>query len=376
MSARYVTIVLAGGLSSRMKDQFKPLLPLGETTITGHIISTFQSVGADVFLIVGHRQEEIRASLKTQDVTVIYNPDYEKGMFSSIQTGIRKLCMEHRAFFILPVDIPLVRPATIKRIMDTAAEYPDNIIYPTFTGKRGHPPLIPSKLIPDILGWRKNGGLKAVLKAKEKLALDITVPDSNILFDVDTPDDYATLLKRFQRYEIPTDEEGDVILNDICKVAPEKIHHSLKVADVAVAIAQALDAAGHKVDIELVRIAAKLHDIAKGQRKHDIEGGKILRELGFGKVGDIIAVHSDLAGGNTSLSLEAKAVYLADKFVAGEKLVSLEKRYSLANRRFGVTPEIEAAIAGRLKVARNVKLELESLLGQSLESVIAGETLR
>ena len=77
-----------------------------------------------------------------------------------------------------------------------------------------------------------------------------------------------------------------------------------------------------------------LHDIAKGQRKHDIAGGKILRELGFGKVGDIVAVHSDLAGGNTRLSLETKIVYLADKLVEGERLVSLEERYRSSRQRF------------------------------------------
>jgi hypothetical protein len=162
-------------------------------------------------------------------------------------------------------------------------------------------------------------------------------------------------------------------LSDICKVPPDKIRHGVKVAQVAVAIGKALDTAGHRVDIEAVRTASILHDVAKGQRQHDIAGGKILRELGFGKVGDIVAVHSDLAGGNTSLSLEFKVVYLADKLVEGESLVSLEERYDSSKRRFGVTPEIQAAIDGRLKVAQGVKRDLETLLGRDLESIIAAD---
>jgi putative nucleotidyltransferase with HDIG domain len=225
-------------------------------------------------------------------------------------------------------------------------------------------------MIPLITGWRESGGLKAVLDAQDKLAWEIPVPDGNILFDIDTPEDYAALLERFRCYEVPTDEECDVILNAICKVAPDRVRHCHKVAEVAAAIGQALDAAGYRVNIEVVRTAAILHDIGKGQRQHDIAGGKILRELGFGKVGDVVAVHSDLAGGNINLPLEAKIVYLADKFVLGEKLVSLEERYSAANRRFGLTPEVEATIAGRLKVAQDLKSKFEGILGRPLESII------
>ena len=371
MNAYYAAVILAGGLSSRMK-QFKPLLPLGEATITDHVIATFLSAGVDVFLVVGYRQDEIRAGIKKRDITIVYNPDYEKGMFSSIQAGIRRLQPIHQAFFIIPVDIPLVRPSTVKRILDAGAEQPDNVIYPVFAGHRGHPPLIPSGLIPNILEWQKNSGLKAVLKSQEKLAREVPVADSHTLFDIDNPEDYHRLLERFQRYEVPTDEECDEILNTICKVAPDKNRHCFKVAEVAAAISRALNTSGVKVDTEVVRMAAKLHDIAKGQKKHDIAGGNILRELGFGKVGDIVAVHSDLAGGNTRLPLEAKIVYLADKLVEGESLVSIEERYRSSRQRFGLTPEIVAAISERLRVALSVKQDFNELLGYPLEKVISG----
>lgn len=81
--------------------------------------------------------------------------------------------------------------------MEAEKENPGKIIYPTYDGKRGHPPLIPSRLLPGILGWRKNGGLKAVLKSYEKLALEVPVPDSFILLDIDAPEDYQELLKRY-----------------------------------------------------------------------------------------------------------------------------------------------------------------------------------
>ncbi|MFA5308475.1 MAG: DVU_1551 family NTP transferase [Dehalococcoidales bacterium] len=371
MNARLAAVVLAGGFSSRMK-QFKPLLPLGADTVTDRVISTFLSAGADVYLVAGYRHEDILAGVKSRDITFIYNPDYEQGMFSSIQAGLRRLKPEHQAFFIQPVDIPLVRPATIKKLMAAAAENPGHIIYPAFGGKRGHPPLIPSALIPAILAWQGGGGLKAVLDTQEKTAREVAVADGSILLDMDTPQDYQKILERFRRYELPTDEERREILYTICRLPAERIKHCLKVAEAAAAIARALNTAGYSVDTEIVHAAAGLHDIAKGQPKHDIAGGEVLRGVGFGKVADIVAVHSDLAGGNTALPLEAKVVYIADKLIRGEKPVSLEERYSLDNRPFEVTPEAAEAIKERLEAAKKVKKELEDILERSLEEIIDG----
>jgi putative nucleotidyltransferase with HDIG domain len=369
----YAAIVLAGGLSTRMQ-QFKPLLPLGEETATDHVIDAFLSAGVDVSLVAGYRHDDIIAGIKKRDIDIIYNPDYEKGMFSSIQAGIRQLRPEYQGFFILPVDIPLVRPATIKRLMEAAVKNPDKIIYPTFAGKRGHPPLIPTTLIPTIMGWDKNGGLKAVLDSQERLALEVPVADSYILLDIDTPEDYKFLSERYRRYEVPTDEECHEILHTIFHMAPDRIKHCQKVADAAAEIGRAFGMMGSTPDIELIYVAALLHDIGKGQKQHDITGGKILQELGFDKVGDIVAVHSDLAGGNTKLSLEAKIVYIADKLIQGERQVSLEERYRSSRERFATTPKIEAAINKRLKVAQKVKMELEKTLGHRLEIVISGYT--
>jgi molybdenum cofactor cytidylyltransferase len=368
VNARYAAIILAGGFSSRMR-RFKALLPLDKATITDHVIAIFQNSGIEVFLVVGHRREEIKQGITARNITIVDNHDYRKGMFSSVQAGIRLLSKGHQAFFILPVDIPLVREATVKCLVDAAGKHPENIIYPVFRGKRGHPPVIPSSLISAILGWNGEEGLKGALKSLDRLALEIPVADSNILFDVDTPADYQELLRRFQRYDLPSDEECEVIYTDICKVTPERVRHCYKVAATAVAIGQALNAAGKNIDLVLIRKVAILHDIAKGQSKHDIAGGNILRELGFGKVGDIVSVHTELAGGNTNLPMESKIVFLADKFIEGERQVSLEERYGNVNRRQGKTPEIEALVMARLKVALYVKQEFEKILGCPLENI-------
>ncbi len=352
-TGRYAAIILAAGFSSRM-GALKPLLPLGDETVADHVIATFLDSGADVFLVVGWRRDEITTGIKNREITIVENPDYEQGMFTSIQAGVRKLAPRHGAFFVMPVDIPLVRPATVARLMAESARHPGKIIYPVFGAARGHPPLLPACLATAITHWPGGGGLKALLEAHEGTALNVAVPDGNILFNLNKLEDYQALLERFRRYDIPTDEECGVILNDIAGTPPEVQRHGMKVAEVALKIGRALELAGERLDLEAIRMAALLHDVVKGQPRHDSAGGELLRGLGFGPIGDIVAVHTDLLEGEAEASLAAKVVYLADKLVAGERLVSLEERYRSSRERFSPTPEIEEKILRRKKRAIQV----------------------
>ena len=369
MKSGYAAIILAAGFSSRMQ-QFKPLLAVGEETITDRVISIFLQNRIEVFLVVGWQKNEVRAGINNLNIMVVENPDYRQGMFTSIQAGLRHLNPGLEAFFIMPVDIPLVRPSTIKRLLNSAKEHPDKIIYPVFGKLRGHPPLIPSGMIPTIMQWKKPGGLKAILDLHEEIALEVKVPDSNVLLDIDTPEDYKILLERFQHYAVPSVEECEVILSDVCAVTPEVRRHCTQVSKVACAIGEALLQSGKNPDLEVIRAAAMLHDIAKGQMEHDSVGGQMLREMGFSKIGDIVAMHTDLPKGNIDLSLESKLVYLADKLVKGETLVSIEERFQSSNHLFGLIPEIASNISRRNSDALNIKHEIEHLLGSSLETVI------
>ena len=361
----YAAVVLAAGLSSRMGD-FKPLLLVGGETLIDRAASIFLANQVDVILVTGWRKDELSAGIKTRDIILAENPDYRQGMFTSVKAGIKRLEPSHKAFFILPVDIPLVRPETIQRLLLEAEKCPGQILYPVLGSRRGHPVLIPSSLAPVISNWPADGNLKAVLNSRSDISREVKVPDRFILFDMDTPEDYRALLAGAGKYDIPSKEEIEEIFQSFSTADPDRRRHCEKVAETAVQIGRRLQEAGHTLDLDLVEAAAALHDIAKGRPKHDIAGGEMLRGMGFGRVGEAVGVHSELAGGNTGLSLEARVVYLADKFVQGDRVVTIEDRYSITGRRFAVTPEVEAMILERRRVALQVKQDLESMLGGPL----------
>ena len=204
----YLAIVLAAGFSRRL-EPFKPLLPVGGETMADRVLAVFMKSGVEVCLVVGWRQAELRAGIKNRGIAIVENPDYQQGMFTSVRAGLRCLQDRHKGFFIMPVDIPLVQPSTIGRLLAAAAEHPDSIVYPVSGGRRGHPPLIPSGLAPAIMNWQGEGGLQAFLMAHEEIALEVKVPDKNVLFDVDTPEDYRALLKRLRRSAAPAQDERE-----------------------------------------------------------------------------------------------------------------------------------------------------------------------
>jgi CTP:molybdopterin cytidylyltransferase MocA/HD superfamily phosphohydrolase YqeK len=361
-------IIPAAGYSSRMK-QFKPLLTIGGDTLTDRVISLFSRYEIDIFLVTGWQKEKLLAGIRNTGIRIIENPDYASGMFTSIQAGVKRLDTNYQGFFVLPVDIPLVRPSTIRKLLENFQPQSRDILYPVCLNKRGHPPLIPSNLIPEILNWNGQGGLKAVLQRNEDKAREIEVADENILLDLDTDEDYALALELFRRYSIPSNKEQAAIL-DICRVDPARRRHCLKVAEIADCIGKALIESGHGLDLEIVRAAAALHDIVREQPRHDETGGKLLTEMGFKEVGDVVCVHTFLDQKPSGLELESEVVYLADKFVQGDQVVSLEQRFQISLQKHAVTPTIEERINQRKQRAYAVKRELEEMLQYPMERLL------
>jgi CTP:molybdopterin cytidylyltransferase MocA len=187
-------LILAAGMSSRMGQQ-KALLTIGGETIIERLVSVFHQNDVKVFIVTGYHGQYIVQALKNQEVTVVENPNYELGMFTSVQAGVRALQPAIEAFFVMPVDIPLVKSETIKSLINEHNQNPGKIIYPVFGGTRGHPPLIPGNLVTVIVNWSKDGNLRDVLISYSNPALEVEVNDKGILIDIDTLEDYESLLK-------------------------------------------------------------------------------------------------------------------------------------------------------------------------------------
>ncbi len=371
MKTRVTAIVLAAGYSSRM-GKFKPLLPLGETTVLERVITLFRDARiSDIRVVVGYRREELLPLLGKMRVSYVVNHNFHAGMFSSVVAGVESLEESVDVFFILPVDIPLIRPWTVRLLFRAYEEGEGKIIHPCFGGKRGHPPLISVCLADQITAWSGGGGLKGALTKLEADAIQIEVPDENILLDVNTLDDYHQLQAKWRRYDIPTSRECEVLLNTTSSMEKGLYDHSHLVARLALLMGRALSDAGCSLDLDLIFAGGLLHDIAKGTSQHAAAGGRILREMGYPRVADIAASHVDIVLHEEGEINESEVVYLSDKMVQGDQYVAdLRPRFEAKLREFSHAPDIQENISRRLENALTIKRRVERRLNRPLEAIL------
>lgn len=375
-------IIPAAGLSSRLSG-FKPLLPLGDQVAVERLVEMFKAAGiGPVCIVCGHRAQELEPVVRAAGAVPVINPDFRRGMFSSVQAGVRELDSRCQAFFLLPVDVMLVRPDTLRRLLLARERDPGRVLHPVFKARRGHPPLIPANLKDEILAWQGRGGLAGYLAEHESTApgaaLEVPVADEFIHFDVDTDQDYEQALSRLENYDLPSRAECLALLDIEPNVNEMGRRHSKAVAGVAQQIARALNISrspGRHLNPRLVEAAGLLHDIAKGFDHHEQEGGRMLSEMGYERVGRVVAAHRDIDPHENEPVAERAVVYFADKLVRGDRLVSVEERFKAKMDEYEHVPGAVEAIRGRMVRALKVKAMIEAEIGAPLDAVVRGDVL-
>ncbi|WP_461211407.1 DVU_1551 family NTP transferase [Desulfocurvus sp. DL9XJH121] len=377
---RLAAVVPAAGLSSRM-GRLKPALPLGGSTVLALAVACLRAGGADdIVAVTGREPETVAALAREAGARVVHNPDFQEGMFSSMLAGVRALPPDADAFFVLPADIPLVRPATVRLLAQALAARPGSlVVYPRFGGERGHPPLIGAALAPRILGHDGQGGLRAVLAAVEnespELAMDVDTADAGTLLDLDRPEDYEAAQQRMRAPHLPLPREVEALWNIAGTPGPTRAH-CRAVARAAWLMAGALNArraetGAPPLDPALAEAAGLLHDVAKGRANHEEQGALIVVRHGFGALAPAIAAHRDLPLAPDAPLTERELVFLADKYVRGESLVPLEQRYREKIEQWGREPHVRDEIEDRMRRAQTVRNRLAEEMGTDPHTLLA-----
>lgn len=183
--------ILAAGFSSRM-GRFKPLLPLNDETVIQRVLRVSKAAGIRQRVVVtGYNREALAPLLEKNGAVEALNPRFEKGMFTSIQTGISALPRNLDGFFVLPIDCPLVTKEVLMAL-ELSFE-PDKFSVPCYRGKKGHPILIPSMYREPILQHDGTGGLKAITDKDYDKMKRIEVREEGVVMDMDTPRAYENI---------------------------------------------------------------------------------------------------------------------------------------------------------------------------------------
>jgi len=183
-------VILAAGFSKRA-GQFKPALLLDGKPLLVRCIESMSPLCDRIIVVGGFNFDQLLELVQAQPkVTVVRNEAYESGMFSSVKRGIREVGADR--FFIIPGDQPVVRTDTFRKLL----EIDDDIVIPRYDGKKGHPVLFKSQLIPGIQAMPDTANLRDFIHRQQAAVLD--VDDPGIGLDVDNPADYAKIKAYYQ----------------------------------------------------------------------------------------------------------------------------------------------------------------------------------
>ena len=186
-------VVVAAGLSSRMKS-FKPLLPICGRPAIVHLLHTLFSAGVSHCIVVtGHRHEDIqRVCASLDSITFVHNPNYAvTQMFDSARLGFAAVPPDCNRVLFTPADVPLIP----SEVVATLTERDDPLLFPSYQMRRGHPMALDSTYLPYLLTYTGPGGLRGALALLPIPPAYLVVNDPRVLLDMDTPSDYQTLLQ-------------------------------------------------------------------------------------------------------------------------------------------------------------------------------------
>ena len=355
-------LIVTAGMSSRM-GRFKPLLPLGEYTIIGHVVHSFEEAGIEeIVIVVGNGAEDIESYLMGREIHFIKNQDYQTTtMFDSAKLGIQYLQDRCNQFFFTPGDIPLFRPFSLIEMKKAIEDRGGKLVQPMYRGKHGHPVLFSADCIPWILNHSGRDGLRGAMEGLMGDRIECSVPDMGILMDVDTPQDYERIKEYLSNMGIPDSEQCFELLK-FYGTDPWVIQHSIAVSELAVELTERIQAAGHSLDKKLVQAGALLHDIARHRRNHIGLGAEWLRNMGYSKVASIVEEHMDISVDAVEALDERAIVYLADKLIIEDRRVTLEERFLRSYEEFKDQPEVLDAVNARMNKARIILEGIEPLL--------------
>lgn len=190
-----IALILAAGQSTRLPPD-KLLQDVGGMPL---IERTLRSVRvcdkiSDVLIVTPPGGKERFSWLRAVNVHLVENPDPSKGMISSIRAGLASSWAEERPFLLLPADVPFVPPSVFARVVVDLLTRRCKIVLPAYRGLGGHPGAFAAALHADFFRHGDREGAREILLRHRAETVRLNLPEPDICFDIDTPEDLAAAM--------------------------------------------------------------------------------------------------------------------------------------------------------------------------------------
>jgi molybdenum cofactor cytidylyltransferase len=191
-------VVLAAGSSTRMSGPEKLLLELDGRPMVRSAIEAASDGGCHQIVVV-YSSDAVKRAVDGE-AELVYNPRAHSGMASSLQAGLRALRPDMEGAVVMLGDQPLVGARSVAALLRAWRREGSRPAVAMSSGAKSKwtPPVVLARELWDELYTLKgDAGARQVLDQRPEL-LDI-VPAPDRLDDIDTPDDYAKIVRLFPR---------------------------------------------------------------------------------------------------------------------------------------------------------------------------------
>ncbi|MBL1421900.1 MAG: nucleotidyltransferase family protein [Alphaproteobacteria bacterium] len=188
-------ILLAAGLSRRMGQENKLLLPYFGKPIVRHVVETIiQAKIGKLNIVTGFAADKVEEALAGLDVAFIHNSDFEQGQMGTVKVAYQNIGKPNDDVMIALADMPQITSLEYQQLVGAfEQQQKQKIIIPYFGDKRGNPIIMPAKFNAEIGNGSMNAGCRQLTKKRPADVCKFSVSSAAYIADIDTPEEYANV---------------------------------------------------------------------------------------------------------------------------------------------------------------------------------------
>ena len=185
-------LMLAAGYSRRFGgDKRRATLADGRSLLAASLALPC-SMLEEVWLVL--RSDEALTELELpRGVHIVQNPSSAQGIGHSLAAGAERLLAESNAdaVAIFLAAMPSIRRDSLETLISHSRA--NNIVLPSYQGKRGHPVLFGRDFWPQLTSLSGDAGARAVLQSNAQVVQLVELDAPGVLQDIDTREDWQHL---------------------------------------------------------------------------------------------------------------------------------------------------------------------------------------
>ncbi|MDD2214362.1 MAG: NTP transferase domain-containing protein [Oscillospiraceae bacterium] len=177
----------AGLIAAASQKATQPTFKLDQVTVVEQQVIILQQAGVfPIVVVTGVEAEEVRYRLAGRGVVFLFNQAFQDPeLLASLRIGLEFLYQVSQRIVFAPANVPLFTPYTLHKLLTASGD----LVTPACRNRGGHPIVIVDRLIPAILNYQGEGGLRGFMAAHEELRIRIPVNDPGVLLTLHQPEE-------------------------------------------------------------------------------------------------------------------------------------------------------------------------------------------